>query len=146
MFLKNKKFLFGLIILTLIEVFVLYLQKKQSDNISKKEIAEFSIQFNKNLPIRITKDISLIKTQIGTLSANIFTLDFFYAYYLNKSDIKNFDKLTQNMIFQTCQNDTMLSLLQRNVLIRHQFITLDKEKLPYIGVSILDCQEKVKKN
>lgn len=140
MFHKNKKFIISLLIITLLGGIVVSSQKKQAANMSEQEVANFSNDFNKSLPIHITKDIALIKTQIGTLSASIFTLDFFYAYYQNKSDIKDFDKLTESMIYQTCQNETTLSLLKRHVLIRHQFITLDKEKLPYIGVSILDCQ------
>lgn len=139
MFLKNKKFIVSLLILTLLGGIVFSSKHKQSSIMSEQEVSSFSRDFNKNLPVRITNDISLIKTQIGTISPNVFTLDFFYAYYMNKSDVKDFDKLTENMIYQTCQNKTTLSLLEHHVLIRHQFITLDKEKLPYIGVSLLDC-------
>jgi hypothetical protein len=111
---------------------------------SEENVRIFSNNFNKDLPIHITKDITLIKTQIGNISSHIFTLDFFYSYYVNKSDVTNFDQLAKNMIYQTCQNKTTLSLLEHHVIIRHQFITLDKEKLPYIGVSILDCQKDYK--
>lgn len=142
MFLKNKKFIISLFILTLLGGIVISQQKKKTNNMSEEDLTVFSQQFNKDLPVRITEHTTLIKTQIGTVSPTLFSLDFFYSYYMNKKDIQNFDKLTENMIYQTCNNPTMLSLLQQKVLIRHQYISLDKEKLPYIGVSLSDCVKK----
>lgn len=139
MLLTNKKFVIGLVVLTLLGAFV-FSQKHKAQNImSEKELIDFSTDFNKNLPLKINDDISLIKTQVNNISHRISLLDFYYAYYHNKNDIKNFDDFSQSMIFQTCQNDTTLELLKRGILIRHQFVTLDKEKLPYIGVSLEEC-------
>lgn len=147
MFINNKKFIIGLFGLTIVGGVILSNSRKHNENISEQEVIQFSQDFNKNLPVKVTKDITLIKSQIGSVSKNIYTLDFFYAYYVNKNDVKNFNTLTNNIIYQTCQNEVILSLLKRNLLIKHQFITLDKEKLPYIGVSILDCQpEKATEN
>lgn len=109
---------------------------------SEEDLTLFSQDFNKDLPVRINAQTTLIKTDIGTVSPTLFSLDFFYSYYVNKNDVENFDKLTDNMIYQTCNNPTMFSLLQRKVLIKHQYITLDQQKLPYIGVSLSDCKPK----
>lgn len=144
MFIKNKKFVVGLILLTIFTG-ALFSGKNRAISpqpalITEQEVQDFTSSFNQSLPIRINEDMSLIKTQIGAINKSLYSVDFFYAYYKNKADIKNFDQLTQSMIFQTCKNETTMSLLKRDVLLRHQFITLDKQKLPYIGVSLPDCK------
>lgn len=141
MFINNKKFVLSLVLLTALSSLIFSHKRKQQIQpplITEQEVRDFSSEFNKNLPIRINPELSLIKTQIGAIHQSLYSLDFFYAYYINKTEI-NINQLTANMIFQTCNNPTTLDLLQRDVLLRHQFITLDKEKLPYIGVSIKDC-------
>lgn len=144
MLIANKKFVLGLVILTLLGGLV-FLQKHKPQNImSQKELSAFSADFNQSLPVKISDEISLVKTQPANISSSIFSLDFFYSYYKNKNDIKNLELLTQSMIYQTCQNETTLSLLKREIVIRHQFVTLDKEKLPYIGVSLEECVNIVK--
>lgn len=144
MFIQNKKFVIGLSLLTILAFFFSNKPGKTTATMSEKEIVNFSTDFNKNLPMVITPELSLIKTQIGTINNSLYSLDFFYSYYKNKNDIKDFTQFTSNMIFQTCSNEITLALLNRNLLLRHQFITLDKEKLPYIGVSLKDCQQIMK--
>lgn len=139
MFLKNKKFIISLLFITLLGGLFVSHNKQQSQFMSEEDLNNFSQDFNKNLPVRINQNTTLIKTKVDAVASQILSLDFFYSYYVNKQDVQNFDILTQNMIYQTCNNITTLSLLKKHVLIRHQFITLDKEKLPYIGVSLSDC-------
>lgn len=144
MLINNKKFVISLVLFTMLAGLVFsgrHTKVASVAPITEKEVTDFSADFNKNLPLHITSDITLIKTQIGAINKSLYSLDFYYSYYQKHSDITNFDALTKSMIFQTCNNETTLSLLKRNVLLRHQFITLDKEKLPYIGVSIQDCQQ-----
>lgn len=144
MLITNKKFVIGLVLLTVVGGSLFLKSHKMMQQLPQNSVLEFSNSFNKSLPLRITNDISLIKTQMGSVTEKLYSLDFFYAYYKNKKEIENFDQLAQSMIYQTCQNETILPLLQNNVIIKHQFITLDKEILPYIGVSIQDCL-KIKK-
>lgn len=144
MFLKNKKFIISLLILTLLGGLVAGHKNSQQQTYSPPDVTSVSNQFNANLPMHINDTTTLVKTQIGNISPSLVSLDFFYSYYMNKKDVKNFNLLTDNMIYQTCHNSTMLDLLKNKVIIRHQFITLDKEKLPYIGVSLADCTIKGK--
>lgn len=145
MFITNKKFVISLLLLTMLGGIVFSNKQSQMPiTMSEKEIVEFSTDFNKSLPVPITSELSLIKTQLGSINKSIYSLDFFYSYYKNKSDVKDFDKLTSSMIYQTCNNETTLSILKKNVFLRHQFVTLDKEMLPYIGVSLADCNELMK--
>ena len=141
MLINNKKFVISLVLFTMLAGVLLSGKQKIQPPITEKEVTDFSSEFNKNLPLNITPDLTLIKTQIGSINKSLYSLDFYYSYYRNKSDVPNIEALTQSMIFQTCKNETTLSLLKRNVLLRHQFVTLDKEKLPYFGVSIQDCQQ-----
>lgn len=143
MILNNKKILTSLILIT--ALFSAYyminhkLTQQDPDVMNEKLLNQYSNELNQKLPLKMDKFFSLNNTKVGHLSPKIPTLDLFYILNVNKNDVKDFDIIAKHMTEYTCTNDFTKSLINQNAILRHQFVTLDKELMPMIGVSKVDC-------
>ena len=140
MLLSNKKFIISLIVLTVLSGLVF--KRTNPASVSEDSLRDYSINLNKNLPIVISPEITLVKTKIGNVSPLLFSLDFYYSYSHNKNDLSNYQNLSEEMVVITCKDPMTKDLIDKGALLRHQFVTLDKELLPLVGVSKEVCNKK----
>lgn len=138
---KNIKYLIIITLITVVisAIFSAYSQHKDENSLMTKEIStNISTEINNQLPIRY-EGYSLIKTKVTEMLKDVYSIDFYYAMYINKNEIDDYNKFSSMIVKESCNNELTKKILNNNGVIRHQFVTKDKELLPLIGVTKREC-------
>ena len=138
MFINNKKFLGGLVGLTLLSgLYFAYTMPPMP--IPVKQLEELSTAFNQNLPLNIDQNTSLIKTSVRSDGINYWVFSYLIKQNIADLDLKKIDNNALAMVKQACTTEPTKEVLKHSTVITYQFFTLDKQMLKPLHILPRDC-------
>lgn len=140
MFINNKKFLSGLVVLTLLSgAYLAYTMPPMP--IPIKQLEELSTTFNQNLPLDIDSNISLIKTSVKGDGINYWVFSYLIKQNLADLNIAKIDNNALTLVKQACTTEPTQEVLKHSTVITYQYFTLDKKMLKPLHILPRDCHD-----
>lgn len=139
MFINNKKFMVGLVVLTIVSG--VYMAKSVPMPMPLQDLQAISKDINSSLPLQIDNSTSLRKTSVSTKEGiNSFT--FYYLFEQNMADINlpALNKRKLNLIEQACTTEPTKEILKHSTVITYQYVTIDQKSLPPLNILPRDCK------